>query len=245
MDRLRFCAAALALGIVALVVAAPASAAVVTPPTVSFSMSRSDGVNPTVHWSTNTLGEGNGPEYSYINNVANANWNFAWNVTVDPDPIITSSLVVTNNTALIQTFTSTVALPISPIAATLRGGSVGGSVTDVNSNGATLSTVLGSALYTAQVNGIGAHTLHPHAYIVTVNPSSTANVTAIDFGSPIPSLLSGPATGTIGIQLHFTLTPGDTAVLSSSFVVDPVPEPASLAAIGLAGAALLLRRRRS
>jgi hypothetical protein len=37
------------------------------------------------------------------------------------------------------------------------------------------------------------------------------------------------ALSTIGIRLDFTLTPGDSASFTSVFVVQPVPEPASIA----------------
>jgi hypothetical protein len=60
---------------------------------------------------------------------------------------------------------------------------------------------------------------------------------------PTPSAV--PVTSNIGIQLRFSLTPGDTLSISSRFDVKRIPEPASAAVIGL-GLALVaggIRRR--
>jgi hypothetical protein len=40
-------------------------------------------------------------------------------------------------------------------------------------------------------------------------------------------------TSNIGIQLRFSLTPGDTAAILSRFDVTEIPEPASAALVGI------------
>jgi hypothetical protein len=241
----RAAATALAMGVVcALLITASASAAVVTPPTLGFSLSRTDGVN-TVNWSNDTPGAGSGAENEYFTDVNTENWGFTTTGSANPDPVLTSNLAVTNNTAFVQTFTSTVTLPIANITpSTLRGGSVGGSVTDGTGDGATLATSGGISLYSAQVNLVTAHTLHNDPTSVTAPAFDTATIPAANFGAPIPSLVGGAALNSISIQLRFTLTPGDSAVISSSFVVDPVPEPTGLLALGLLGGLTMLARRR-
>jgi MYXO-CTERM domain-containing protein len=48
---------------------------------------------------------------------------------------------------------------------------------------------------------------------------------------------------TIGIQLDFILSAGDSVAITSYFQVDPVPAPAGLALLGLAGLGGRRRRR--
>jgi LPXTG-motif cell wall-anchored protein len=49
--------------------------------------------------------------------------------------------------------------------------------------------------------------------------------------------------GFIGIQLQFILSAGDSVAISSYFEVQPIPAPAGLALLGLAGITARRRRR--
>jgi hypothetical protein len=214
----------------------------------SLSLTRDDGVTTPATWTMNQPDPGTGgPTYSNTYDVHNANWDFQWGVTGDPDPVVSSNLTITNNTAVTQTYISTVTLPIAPAItpSSLIGGSISGSVTDVNGNGATLATAAPDALYTALIDGVSVHTLYdnPSSFVVTP-PFGSASVPSADFGSPIPSLPGPAANSSIAIQLKFTLTPGDSMALTSVFVVNPVPEPVGLGVFGLAAAGHLGRRRR-
>jgi len=214
----------------------------------SLSLTKDDGTNAPSTWSTNQPDPGTGgPTYSNTYDVHNGNWDFQWGVTGDPDPVVSSNLTVTNNSAVTQTFTSLVVLPIAPAVtpSSLIGGSISGSVTDVNGNGATLATAAPDALYTALIDGVAVQTLYnnPNSFVVTP-PFGSASVPNAAFGSPIPSLPGPAANNTIAIQLKFTLSPGDSMALTSVFVVNPVPEPVGLGMFGLAAAGLLGRRRR-
>jgi len=62
----------------------------------------------------------------------------------------------------------------------------------------------------------------------------------------LPGLTTaGPAVVTsIGIQLQFTLSAFDSISLTSFYQVEPVPAPAGLAVLGLAGLVGFGRRRR-
>jgi len=64
------------------------------------------------------------------------------------------------------------------------------------------------------------------------------------FGTPIPSAPGPAALASIGINLEFTLTPGDSASFTSIFVVEPIPEPNTFALVALGLVGLAARRGR-
>jgi hypothetical protein len=190
--------------------------------------------------------------FSYFGSVKNTpgepKWNLGWSMTVNPDPFVIANIVVTNNSAFTQTFTLTVTLPIGAIVpASLTGGSVTGTVTDLNGDGATVSApAAGGPIYMSKIDG--------NDYISLLNAGSSAsagsflsNVIGPDsFGGPvIPSLLGPAVNATIGITLQFDLTAGDSASFTSIFVVEPIPGPAGLALLGVAGLVGVGRRRRT
>jgi hypothetical protein len=167
----------------------------------------------------------------------------SWNMTFDSDPQISGITAVTNNSGLTQQFTLIFTLPVAPIpGSSLTRGSVGGSVTDsANSDTATVAAPAGSAIYTSMIDGVLQTQLHsfPASFVAPVDISG--NVPAVSFGSPV--FLPGPAVATsIGIQLDFTLTAGDSASFTSNhIVVAPEPAPATMMLLGLL--VLALRRR--
>jgi len=166
------------------------------------------------------------------------------NLTIDKEPVVTGTTGVTNLQPTTQQFTLLFTLPVVPIpGATLTGGSYRGSVTDNNGDGATVSTVAGSALYYAQLDGANWQPLYSNPFSVSAGSFLSSNIPQTSFGNPIPSL-PGPAVSTsIGIRLDFTLTGGDSASFTSNHVVQPVPEPGTAGLLGL-GLAFLAGRRR-
>jgi hypothetical protein len=157
---------------------------------------------------------------------------------VDPEVILNLSL--TNTSANPQTFTLETTLPTGFFGPSNRmGGSVGGSITDSNGNGATVTS---AALYSALIDGTSVQTLHAPLNLSAGN-FLTVNITGADFGSPIPSAPAPTVNSDIGIKLNFRLSPGDQIALTSVFVVQ-TPEPAIGALLGGAGLLLALLRRR-
>lgn len=170
----------------------------------------------------------------------------SWSLTFDSDPAVSGPVVVTNLAGVSQHFSFVFTLPVSPVLpSSLTGGSVQGGMTDTNGDGVTLSTAPGNAFYTARIDGADYQALYsdPQSFN-SPGPFSSGNVPNLAFGTPIPSQ-PGPAVNSdIGIRIDFVLTAQDQASFTSVFVVQPVPEPATAALLGLGLLALGIRSRR-
>ncbi len=178
--------------------------------------------------------------YEILGNKSNSSFAMSWDLDVDTDPFITSSFNVTNVTAVPQSFTITVTLPIVPQLPLTSGfGSISGSILDSDFSGfASMSTNPGVSLYQAMIDGATVETLYDDPFtLATSDP--TANLPTSTFG---PSLEPGAA-ATIGIRNTFTLSPGDTFQAVSFFFINAVPAPGGVALFALAGVGASRRRR--
>jgi hypothetical protein len=147
----------------------------------------------------------------------------------DPDPFVLNNILVTNTTTSTQIFSAFVGLPTTFGAPNLISGNVRTSVIDGGLDGATVATVAGQALYQAQIDFATVATLQNDPFSVSA-PVGGSNTASATFG-PNPNAI--PVASNIGIQLRFTLTPGDTASILSRFDVVAIPEPMSAALIGI------------
>jgi len=159
----------------------------------------------------------------------------------DPDPFVLNNILVTNTTTATQIFSAFVGLPTTFSAPNFISGNVRTSVIDGGMDGATIATAAPTPLYQAQIDGVTVATLqdNPFSVIAAAGGSNTASAS---FG---PSLNAIPVTSNIGIQLRFSLTPGDTASILSRFDVVAVPEPASVVLVAIALAVALCIAARS
>lgn len=170
---------------------------------------------------------------------SSADWECSWELELDPDPFVFSDINLRNLTGSTQDFSIEVLLAAAPVGApSTMTGSVSGSVGDFTGNGAELRDFGGAALYEALVDGGTVRTLYdgPQAFI------AGAGLTA---GLPTQSFIgeSGPAVlSEIGIRNTFTLTPGDNAQLTSTFLIIPTPGSGALM---LAACVISSRRKRS
>jgi len=175
-------------------------------------------------------------------------WNIADNclvmldLTYDLDPYVLAGLAVTNNALVDQSFMFTFSAPVSPAIATASqySGSVSGSYT-VDGTAGSVTTTGMMPLYMGRIDGADILPLYtaPQSWGTDAGDSGSILAEGIPYLSG-----SGPAVATdIEIIIRFTLTPGETATLNGNFVVEPVPEPATMTLLGL-GAVLLRRRKR-
>jgi PEP-CTERM motif-containing protein len=169
----------------------------------------------------------------------------SWNILVVGDPVVTGPVVVTNLAGVTQQFTFTFTLPVAPIGpSSVTGGSVQGGMTDSNGDGVTLSTAVGSAFYTALIDGGNYQALYADPQSFSAAAFQSGNVPNLAFGVPIPSQAGPPVASSIGVRIDFLLTGNDQASFTSNFVVQ-VPEPgtAELLGVGLLLLGLRFRRR--
>ena len=175
-------------------------------------------------------------------------WMLTYDVSAIEDPVINAQIGFVNTSSVTQSFVIAASIPIFPqvLPSSLIGGSFGGSVTDLSGDGnAFVSTVgMGTPMYQGEIDGTGVLPIYPHSTSFSVaSPYGTANIPAIQAGAPIPSLPGPAALSSIGITHKFTLTPGDSVSFTSVFVVEPIPEPATMGLLGLVTGGLYFARR--
>ncbi|MHC4233159.1 MAG: PEP-CTERM sorting domain-containing protein [Planctomycetota bacterium] len=166
-----------------------------------------------------------------------------FDLTYDMDPYVLGGLSVTNNAGFDQSFMFTFDAPVSPAitTATNYSGGISGSYT-VDGTAGSVSTTGMMPLYQARIDGADILSLYDAPQLWD---DAAAGESGSILAEEIPYLsATGPAAlSDLQIVIRFTLTPGETATLNSNFVVEPVPEPATMTLLGL-GALVLGRRKR-
>jgi len=178
-----------------------------------------------------------------------------WSVTVNPDPFITGTFNLTNNTASTQNFVLNVTLPFTPtlFQPMVMGGNFGDvTYTDTGLSGSvTLATVGANTLYLSRIDGLSVvGLLSSYSSTATGLPGVAGTEPGQSFGNPIPSdpvPLTFVSASSIGIRTQFSLTAGDRVSLPVFFQVEPtpVPEPSTALLIGLGLAGLVVSRKRA
>jgi len=164
----------------------------------------------------------------------------ALSVSAAADTIILN-FVVTNTSTVTQTFTLTNNIFANIAGPTFITGSVTGTVTDLNGNGATVAALPNGSIYTAIIDLV-----NPVRTLMDGPAFSFSAGQFLSASSAPEQFVLEPSiqvNGFIGITLQFTLTAGDQASFTSIFTVEPIPAPGAL--IALAGLLVLGRRRRA
>jgi hypothetical protein len=170
-------------------------------------------------------------------------WTFEWDITVNPDPLISAMFAITNNTASTQHFDILFTLPVgSPFGTpAVKSGSLAAGFQDLNNSG---SVTLSNIDWDGRIDGSDAMSLFSGDFSCG-GAGCSGNIFPVSDGP----LSSTGVNTSIGIHLAFDLTAGDKATFDTFFEVEPVvvPIPAAvwLFGSGLLGLAALARRRKN
>lgn len=167
-----------------------------------------------------------------------SDWACEWDLELDPDPFIFNDFSIRNLTGNTQDFTIEVFLGATPVAAPSDiSGSISGSIADFTGDGVELRDFNGAALYEALVDGVSARTLYSGAQAFDAGAGLTANIPTASYADEI-----GPAViDSIGLRNSFTLSAGDNAQMTSTFLI--VPTPGAGALVLMAGLVASRRQR--
>jgi hypothetical protein len=204
---------------------------------------------------TTYVGDGNSGTYTLSAPKVTPNGTIsAWSSYYNVDPQVSNNFTVVNTTGVAQIFTVSVTSPIAPVAPTsLMRGSIGITLTDEGplvgdetDGSALLTSVLSTDVYQAFLDGalVPVQTLLLDPYTQSCGLANCTQVATASFG--IPVRIPGPgATTSMGITVQFELSPGDSAAVTSTFNIIPVPEPSTALGFGLGLLGLAVARRRS
>lgn len=164
-------------------------------------------------------------------------------ISGDIDPVANLAFDVTNVTGSTIEVVMNLNVPIAPpLAATVFGGTAALTLTnsDASFNGALVeNNAAGDPLFVGLIDGV------PVLDLLETVSLSTASFDLIGDteGLPGPTIPGGAALSSIGIEVNFALSPGDSVSFTSSFQVELIPEPSTTLLV-VGGLVIAATRRR-
>ena len=112
----------------------------------------------------------------------------SWSYLVDPDPFITGTFSLTNDTLLAKSYVVDFSLPISPaIAQSTVSGQMAGTLTDSNGSGsASMTSTSGGAVYTALADEMFVQSLMSNANQTVSSAFGTTSSVAVHSDKDCP-----------------------------------------------------------
>lgn len=175
----------------------------------------------------------------------------SWEMEYRANPYIFSNFTITNFSSSASTFSLSALLPTGSFATATKGGSIGYTLTDENSDGT--ATLSGSPTYRAFVDGtqelallgVSDTCLGTGCISTSSAKDGVASLVTSATSKPVTTSLSftDGITTNMGIDLDFTLSAGDKVTFESYFQVTPVPVPAA-GWLMLTGLGFLTARKR-
>lgn len=160
--------------------------------------------------------------------------------------VVSGSQTFYNSSSSTKTYSYFQYAPISGGAGgNAMSGSITTTLTDLNGNGATLSSnAAGSAIYTATINDVAVQTLWNAPFVFSVGQFLSGATTPATF-SDVALPAGVPVDGNNGVVLRFTLSAGDAVSFAYTFnTFNVVPGPGAVALLVCAGRAASGRRRK-
>jgi len=175
----------------------------------------------------------------------------SFSAVINSDPFINYAFAIANLTAAPQDVTVVFSSPFTggPYGSLASSHQLG--VTDGDGNGSvSVQPIAGqSFIHQPFVDGADVDGLNPGC---TLSPGAGGSASCYASGAPTFVGISTGATGTFGVRIQFTLSPGDLISTSGRVELFPsgvplgnTPEPATLGTLGAGLAALVVWRRRT
>ena len=181
---------------------------------------------------------GNG-DFNYVGDSGDDTWNLAWDMTVNPDPYIDTTLILDNLTSSSQTYNLLFTLPITPpFSPGFKSGELSFSFMDLNEDGFAAVSINS---WQGLIDGISALNI-----LTATIPCFGEGCTGSLATSTGIQLHPAGVSSDLALLINFDLSAGDTVTIDTRFEVTPVPlSPAFILFSSALGILSFFRKRQT